>query len=51
MVENNKHNYVTATYYLMLAKFIRNGGHSSADLRFMKKGAEQSRSDNLRPKI
>ena len=32
-IEANKHNYVTATYYLLLKKHIRNGGASIADAR------------------
>eukprot|EP00826_Nyctotherus_ovalis_P009343 TRINITY_DN12460_c0_g1_i5.p1 TRINITY_DN12460_c0_g1~~TRINITY_DN12460_c0_g1_i5.p1 ORF type:complete len:430 (-),score=77.49 TRINITY_DN12460_c0_g1_i5:331-1620(-) len=31
-VEANKHNQATTTYYLLLQKFVRNGGKSSADL-------------------
>jgi len=41
MIEKNKHNYITATYYLMLSKYLRNGGRSSADLRNYKKEAEK----------
>ncbi|KAL4462024.1 hypothetical protein ABPG74_000869 [Tetrahymena malaccensis] len=32
MIQNNKHNQVTATYYLLLNSHIRNGGVSIADL-------------------
>lgn len=31
-IEANKHNHITTTYYLLLQKFIRNGGSSIADL-------------------
>eukprot|EP00826_Nyctotherus_ovalis_P005296 TRINITY_DN11192_c0_g1_i4.p1 TRINITY_DN11192_c0_g1~~TRINITY_DN11192_c0_g1_i4.p1 ORF type:complete len:571 (-),score=48.12 TRINITY_DN11192_c0_g1_i4:206-1918(-) len=31
-VETNKHNFITTTYYLLLQKFIREGGSSSADI-------------------
>ena len=34
-IEANKHNYVTATYYLLLKKHIRNGGASIADARMI----------------
>ena len=30
-LEANKHNHVTATYYLLLKKHLRNGGDSIAD--------------------
>ena len=30
-LEANKHNHVTATYYLLLKKLIKNGGQSIAD--------------------
>ncbi|KAL4463017.1 hypothetical protein ABPG72_022224 [Tetrahymena utriculariae] len=32
MIQNNKHNQITATYYLLLNSHIRNGGVSIADL-------------------
>ena len=32
-IEANKHNHITATYYLMLKKHIRGGGESIADAR------------------
>jgi hypothetical protein len=35
MIEKNKHNYITATYYLLLEKFLRTGAHSVADLSLM----------------
>ena len=47
MIEKNKHNYITATYYLMLGKFLRNEGKSIADLRNLKK-LDSSRSSNLK---
>ena len=36
MIVNNKHNQVTATYYLMLMKHIKYGGFSTADLKYYK---------------
>ena len=30
-LEANKHNHVTATYYLLLKKHLKNGGDSIAD--------------------
>lgn len=35
-VEANKHNHLTTTYYLLLQRFLRNGGVSNADLSRMK---------------
>ena len=32
-IEANKHNHVTATYYLLLKKHIKGGGESIADAR------------------
>ena len=32
-IEANKHNHITATYYLKLKKHIRGGGESLADAR------------------
>ena len=32
-LEANKHNHITATYYLLLKKHLRNGGESIADVR------------------
>ena len=32
-LEANKHNHVTATYYLLLKKHLKNGGESIADPR------------------
>ena len=44
MIKNNKHNSVTSTYYLLLLKFIREGGRSKADLHLIRK----TRSDNMK---
>jgi 5'-AMP-activated protein kinase catalytic alpha subunit len=32
-LEANKHNHITATYYLLLKKHLKNGGQSIADYR------------------
>jgi 5'-AMP-activated protein kinase, catalytic alpha subunit len=32
-LEANKHNHITASYYLMLKKHLRDGKHSVADAR------------------
>ena len=39
-IEANKHNHITATYYLCLKKHLRNGGQSIADVRSPKYDAK-----------
>ena len=49
MVRNNKHNYITATYYLTQQKLRRTADLATgADAKQMKKFTEQSKSDNFK---
>jgi 5'-AMP-activated protein kinase, catalytic alpha subunit len=38
-LEANKHNHITATYFLLLKKHLKNGGESIADVRSPKYNA------------